>query len=182
MLLRTSILRLLFRVVTDDRQIRSYRQVEANIPHIEATCEALRSLIEHDLDPSGPLPLYPAAAARVAWRSFIFRESARRTLLILFHFKALCNLLSGHVSSCSHSAALGNRVNFSAHLWKANSAFDFALAWNEKNHFLVEDLDCTHLLEAAKADDIDVFGKVILTGMMGVDDMKGWFHTRGGML
>jgi hypothetical protein len=65
-------------------------------------------------------------------------------------------------------------------LWKAPSAFDFAVAWNERKHHLVKDLDFTDVLEIAKADDIDVFGRMIMTGLMGIDDVKGWFHTRGG--
>lgn len=36
------------------------------------------------------------------------------------------------------------------------------------------------MLEIATPSDIDVFGRTILTGLMGIDDVRGWFHTRGG--
>jgi hypothetical protein len=75
---------------------------------------------------------------------------------------------------------MGSRVTFSAHLWKAASAFDFAIAWNEKKHFLVKDFDLTEILESARPDDLDVFGRMMLVGIMGIEDVKGWFHTRGG--
>jgi hypothetical protein len=97
---------------------------------------------------------------------------------------SLCTLLSERMSAyaCQHERAIGNRVTFSAHLWSAQSAFDFAVAWNEKPHYLIKDLDMNDLLKNARVDDIDLFGRVILIGMMGIDDVRGWFHTHGGIL
>ena len=76
---------------------------------------------------------------------------------------------------------MSTRVTLSANLWKAVSAFDFAVAWNERQHYLVKDFDFTELLENARPDDIDMFGRMLLTGVRGIDDVKGWFHTRGGV-
>jgi hypothetical protein len=32
------------------------------------------------------------------------------------------------------------------------------------------------------AEDIDDFAKMILAAVMGIDEMKGWLHIRGGSL
>jgi hypothetical protein len=101
---------------------------------------------------------------------------------VLFQFISVYRLLRGQFSACQHELAMGNRVTFSAHLWQARSAFEFAVAWNERKHYLLKDLDTSELLETARPDDIDVFGKVMLTGIMGIDDVRGWLHTRGGSL
>jgi hypothetical protein len=56
------------------------------------------------------------------------------------------------------------------------------MAWNEKNHFLIKELDFKGMLRDARADDVDGFGRMMLIGVMGVDDVKAWLHTRGGHL
>jgi hypothetical protein len=37
-------------------------------------------------------------------------------------------------------------------------------------------------MEDAKSDDIDEFGKIFLTTLMGIDEAKGWLALRGVML
>ena len=71
-------------------------------------------------------------------------------------------------------------MTLSSHLWRAESAFDFAVAWNEKKHFVVCDLDFVEVWRDAKPDDLDEFAKTMLVGLQGVDDVKGWFYKRGG--
>ena len=162
-------------------QIRYYAQAEPTILAMEEVGISLNTIVLNELDPSeGPLPLYPSTAARAAWKAFIYRESARRTSLILFHLIALCNLLRGRFSSCSQDLIIGTSVAISAHLWNAASAFEFAVAWNEKKHYLVKGLDFTDVLEQAKCEDVDVFSKMMMTSIMGIDDVRGWCHTRGG--
>jgi hypothetical protein len=142
----------------------------------------LSSLLQGQEDPPvSKIELYPATAAKSAWTSYIFRESCRRTLLVLFMCFTLCNLLRNRLE-CSDRYFMGTRVTISAHLWKAATVLDFGVAWNEKKHFFVTNCDFGEVLESARVDDIDVFGRMVLTGMMGIDDVKGWFHTRGGTL
>ena len=71
-------------------------------------------------------------------------------------------------------------MTLSAHLWSAKNAFDFAVAWNERKHFLVHDLDFKEVLSDAQPDDVDDFAKTMLVGMLGFDDVKGWFYTKHG--
>jgi hypothetical protein len=180
LLARTQALLLYQAMLVFSGDIRYYGQVNAIIRQLEEVSEALEHYVRQQSDPSGSLLLYPMIEARAAWKSFIFREAARRSLFVSIHFLALCSLMRGHSSTCASNRASGIRVTMSSHLWRASSAFDFAVAWNERKHHLVKDLDFTEVLEIANADDIDVFGRMIMTGLMGVDDVKGWFHTRGG--
>ena len=38
------------------------------------------------------------------------------------------------------------------------------------------------MLKEARADDVDAFGRILLTSLMGIDEAKGWFLTKGGSL
>ena len=40
----------------------------------------------------------------------------------------------------------------------------------------------TAVIDDAKSDDIDDFGKICLTALMGLDEAKGWLAMRGIML
>jgi hypothetical protein len=161
--------------------VRLHGHIEALLPHFEEVGSALLGLCRQEVDPVGPLPMYPSATARNAWRSFILRESLRRTVLSLYQFLAICHLLLGRRDTCIPILARGSKVTLSAHLWRAESAFDFAVAWNERKHFVVHDLDFTEVLKDAQPDDIDDFAKTMLVGLQGIDDVKGWLYTRGGI-
>lgn len=162
--------------------VRLYAQAEALLPHLEEIGTLLLPIAAEETDPVGEIPLYPSTAARSAWRSYIIRESARRTFLSEVQITVMCALYSGQLKSCSHNLLLNNRVTLSAHLWKAANAFDFAIAWNEKNHFVIQELDFTDVLKNAQPDDLDAFGNMVLIGIKGIDDMRGWYHARGGTL
>jgi hypothetical protein len=160
--------------------VRLHSNISALFPHLEEVGSALLEICKNVVDPTGPLPLYPCTTAWNAWRSFILRETLRRTVLSLYQFLAICHLLLGQRDTCTPSLARGNRVTLSTHLWRAESAFDFAVAWNERKHFVVCDLDFAEVLSDAKPDDLDEFAKSMLVGLQGVDDVKGWYYMRGG--
>lgn len=162
--------------------IRFYGQAETLIPHLEETGNSLLAIAGQQTDVAGSIPIYPITAARAAWRSYVFRESVRRTVLSLFHFTAMCNLLHGQLKTCMHTLKYGNRVTLSAHLWNAQNPSEFAVAWNEKKHFLVKELDFTEVIRDAKPGDLDVFARMMMVGLQGIDDIRGWFYSRGGTL
>jgi len=159
-----------------------HARAESLLPYLNDIGTLLLPIAAEETDPLGTIPLYPGTAAQSAWRSYIMRESARRTYLSTVHLTVMCTLLNGQLKSCSHDLILNNRVTLSAHLWKAANAFDFAMAWNEKKHFVIKELDFTQVLKDAQPDDLDVFGNMLLVGIKGMDDMRGWYHTRGGTL
>ncbi|KAH7400530.1 hypothetical protein DE146DRAFT_465473 [Phaeosphaeria sp. MPI-PUGE-AT-0046c] len=162
--------------------IRLYSQAERLLPYLEAAGQTLINLCNEQVDTSGPLPLYPIAVARASWNAYIFRESLRRTVLSLFHLITMCNLLRGQLKSCSTHLGIGGKLTISAQLWEARTAFDYALAWNNQRHFLVTELDFTQVLKEAMPEDIDIIGRMMMVGLQGEDDIRGWFYTRGGSL
>ena len=182
LLARAQALMLYLNILGFSSDARFLGQAEALMPHLEEIGHAIDVLAAQQTDNTGSLPLYPITAARAAWRSYVFRESVRRTLLSLFHLTTIYNLLRGQLKTCMHTLAYANRVTISAHLWTAKNPFDFAVAWNNKKHFLVKGLDFTEVLRDAKPSDVDLFGRMMLVGLQGVDDIRGWFHTRGGTL
>ncbi|XP_014556000.1 hypothetical protein COCVIDRAFT_16478 [Bipolaris victoriae FI3] len=162
--------------------IRSCVQTDALSSHLEEMEAMLVPIATKENEHVGALPLYPSTAARSAWRSFIFRESARRTVLAAYQITVMYTVLTGQMKTCSQDIALKSRVTLSAHLWKAANAFDFAMSWNAKNHFVVRGLEFTNVLEEAQPDDLDVFGNILLISLQGIDDIRGWYHVRGGTL
>ncbi|KAF2246374.1 hypothetical protein BU26DRAFT_430724 [Trematosphaeria pertusa] len=166
-------------VCSDDLR---YYHAENLSPYLEAVGADLHELLIHETEQIGTLPLYPSNAARDAWTSFIFRESCRRTLLAVFQTVAIFNLIRGRFTTCRHEIAAGNRLTVSTELWAAMSPLEFAIAWNEKKHYLVKGLDFGEVLQQANADDVDAFARMVMVGLMGIDDMRGWLLTRGGKL
>jgi hypothetical protein len=162
--------------------ISAYSQAELLLPCMEEVGWSLLDIArQHDV-PTAPLPLYPIAAARASWTAYIFRESLSRTVLAIFHFLTLCNLLRGQLIACSPHFAHDHKLTISAHLWNAKSALDYALAWNTKKYFIVQELDFEEVLRDAMPEDLDTFTKIMMIGVRGEDDMEGWFYSRGGIL
>jgi hypothetical protein len=160
--------------------IKLYGQAELLLPHMDDVGDALLTFAAQQTDPTAPLPLYPSAIACGAWNAYIFRESLRRTVLSLYHLVTTCYLLRGQPSRCKNHLIVGNKVTISAHLWHARNAFEFAIAWNEKRYFLIRELDFAMVMEDARPDDLDTFSKMIMIGMKGIDDIRGWLYTKGG--
>jgi hypothetical protein len=54
------------------------------------------------------------------------------------------------------------------------------VAWNEKPHFVMRDVNVDDVIANAQPEDVDVFGRMVLVGRMGIDEVKGWFYDRRG--
>lgn len=162
--------------------LRFFAETEALVPYIQNMGTMLVPIAGEMNEPVGPLPLYPATAAQSAWKSYVSQESARRTVVSAFQITVMCNIFSGQMKNCLQNISLGTSITLSAHLWNATNAFDFAMSWNAKNHFVVKELDFTDVLENAQPDDLDVFANMLLISLQGIDDIRGWYHTRGGTL
>jgi hypothetical protein len=117
------------------------------------------------------------------WNSWIFQESARRTVMMVFYFVSIHNFVQGRPAPvCDGKLGLELAWYQSAHLWNAQSAFDFAVAWTENLHFIIYNADFSGLLQDAKPDDVDLFGRMLLVTKIGIDETKAWFYSRGGSL
>jgi len=134
-------------------------------------------------DEPDTVPTYPIATTKEFWRSWAFRESVRRTFIVTFFFLQIYRILAGSGPlPCRHSHALPHCWTLSSHLWNAADAFEFALAWRNENHFLVTNSNIDDALQNAKASDLDTFGKMLLTALLGIEETKGWLAVTGGLL
>lgn len=77
---------------------------------------------------------------------------------------------------------LGQSWTLSAHLWQARDCVDFAVAWRERKHYVVKRRAIISTLADADGDDIDEFGRMLLTVAMGIEEAKGWLAAKGSRL
>ena len=166
---------------------------ERTMPYLDNMAKALAPVAAQDQpgplpgsdDGNGPpvLPLYPLAGTLAFWEEWTLRESARRTLLLMHVLWLLYRLLRSQAPILCDKNTYG-RLTFtaSAHLWQATDAVEFALAWGQRKHYVVANLGLVDILAEAEPDDIDQYGRIMLTAMLGVDEVKGWFISKGGRL
>ncbi|CAG8046817.1 unnamed protein product [Penicillium salamii] len=135
--------------------------------------------------PSEPREVLPIAMDPIMsfWESWVFQESARRTVMMVFYFVKIQHFLHGKpLSTCDGKLGLEHAWYQSAHLWNAQSAFDFAVAWTENEHFIIHNADFSGVLQHATPGDVDLFGKMLLVTKIGINETKAWFYSRGGAL
>ncbi|KAJ5669423.1 hypothetical protein N7462_010493 [Penicillium macrosclerotiorum] len=165
-----------------DGDIRSHTTANALLGTLESTVMALFDFT-HLPNISESYNLLPMDPIFEFWESWVVQESARRTILLAFYFIQICKVLHGNVPmQCDGRLGLAHAWYLSSHLWDAQSAFDFAIAWAEKQHFVVHDLDFSFALENANPDDMDLFGKMLLVTILGIDEAKAWFCLRGAVM
>ncbi|KAJ5199267.1 hypothetical protein N7491_000176 [Penicillium cf. griseofulvum] len=167
-----------------DGNIRSQPSSQCLFDVLETSVQSLLGYI-YLPHPSETLELLPIAMDPVMnfWNTWIFQESARRTVMMVFYFVSIHNYLQGRPAPvCDGKLGLELAWYQSAHLWYAQSAFDFAVAWTENLHFIVYNADFSGLLQDAKPDDVDLFGRMLLVTKIGIDETKAWFYSRGGSL
>ncbi|KAL4923886.1 Zn(II)2Cys6 transcription factor domain-containing protein [Aspergillus undulatus] len=117
------------------------------------------------------------------WPLWIHEESARRTILFTFYFLQIIRLFRGEENlKCDGKLGLLHSWYSSAYLWNASSAMDFAVAWSEREHFIVRNVNFQGVLERAKPEDVDVFGRMLLVTSQGVESVREWFWGRGSIL
>ncbi|KAL4783430.1 hypothetical protein BJX76DRAFT_329876 [Aspergillus varians] len=117
------------------------------------------------------------------WKLWLFEESARRTILFTFYFLQLVHLFRGtHNLKCDGKLGLLHSWYASAYLWTAPTALDFALAWSERDHFIVRNVNFDKLLSEAMPADVDVLGRMLLVTSQGAERVREWFLSRGAIL
>lgn len=148
MLARVQALFMYVTMLVFDGDILSRSAAEAAMPVLESAATALVGLFGHNpfipasssSAPAPPesLPLYPVAPAREFWQGWVLQESARRTYLVTYFLLQLYLVLKGDVpKKCDQKIYLCHFWTVSAHLWRAGDAVEFALAWRDRRHFVV---------------------------------------------
>lgn len=173
-----------------DGDILSRSSADATFHELRSSAQALASHIIWDphtrpADHSAGVDsiTFPTQASHPIWRQWTVQESARRTYLIACFFVSVWKLLTGRQSaSCQldgDPSLLGQNWTLSAKLWQASDAVDFALAWRESKHYIARRKAIVSTLADASGDDIEVFGKMLLTVSMGVEEAKAWLSMKG---
>lgn len=164
--------------------VRSHATSNSLFGTLESTVIALCDSLYYP-DPSESKTLLPTSMDPIIelWEWWILQESARRTMLLTFYFIQIYKVLQGDIPvHCDGKLGLSHSWYLSAHLWNAQNAFDFAVAWAERDHFIVRDLDFTVVLETAQPDDVDLFGRMLLVTILGIDAAKAWFYAKGAIM
>lgn len=167
-----------------DGDIRSQTTAEALMNTLESSVLTLLRCI-HTPSSSEPTDLLPLSMDSIitCWETWVLQESARRTVLLTFYFIQIYKLLQGKTPApCDGKLGLEHAWYMSAHLWSAQSAFDFAVAWAERPHFVVYNLDFSSVFLDARPDDIDLFGRMLFVTLIGIHEARSWFHVRGAVL
>ncbi|KAI0016803.1 hypothetical protein F4780DRAFT_797454 [Xylariomycetidae sp. FL0641] len=88
-----------------------------------------------------------------------------------------------HPVVCDPCLGLCRSFTLSAHLWRARDAAAFAAAWRGRDHLVATPYDfCAVVAARAAPDDLDAFGRMLLTSATGVEETRGWMAERGGCL
>lgn len=167
-----------------DGDIRSHATADALFATLESSVITLMVSIPMP-NPSDPMELLPVSieGTETFWKAWVLQESARRTVLFTFYFIQIYKLLQGSVPVyCDGKLGLEHSWYLSGHLWNAPSAFDFAVAWTEQQHHIVHNLDFEPILRDAQPNEVDLFGRMLLVTILGIDKAKAWFHIRGAIL
>jgi hypothetical protein len=53
------------------------------------------------------------------------------------------------------------------------------VAWREKRHFIIQNLDFEEVLSNASPGDVDDLGKSFLVMSQGLDEVKEWYYNQG---
>ncbi|KAF4471035.1 C6 finger domain-containing [Fusarium albosuccineum] len=167
-----------------DGDVSARASAERMIPAIEASAMSLFSHAQFDLDgASSSLPLFPIAPTKTFWMDWILQESIRRTLLFSFYFVQIYRIMANYKGlHCDGRLGLCHSWTLSAHLWHASTPLEFAEAWKNKKHFVITNAVFGEVLQDAMAEDIDRFGRILISSLMGAEEAEGWFASRGGTL
>ncbi|KAM7193738.1 hypothetical protein V8F33_007672 [Rhypophila sp. PSN 637] len=104
-----------------------------------------------------------------SWERWIFAESVRRTILMVYSVIGMYQLMKKDPVSSGAPDDLGPwkyiyRWTLSRPLWEAEKSFDFYRAWEEKKpHFVIDNYALGEFLQHGRPELVDEFGKIILT-------------------
>lgn len=168
-----------------DGDISMRASAQHTLSSLEHTILALLPFVkwEPEQPATGPAQDYVGCPTKDFWQEWIFQESARRTIFFTCFFLVAYSVLIGTLTNgCEERYVFCQSWTMSAHLWKAPTVVDFAVAWKEKQHLVITKQGFEEALRDAAADDIDAFGRILLVGALGIEDARLWFYNRGGSL
>lgn len=163
-----------------DGDIIARSSADATFSQLDSSTRFLSEYIDW-----GPFACSDPQLASDFWHDWIFQESARRTYLVARFFLHVWRLLTGQVVAGCSDNPLANRDEswtLSAHLWQASDPVNFAAAWVDKKHYVVRRKAVLSTLADARPEDLECFGKMMLTTAMGIPQAKVWLASIGATL
>ncbi|TQN71594.1 Transcription factor gsfR2 [Colletotrichum shisoi] len=164
-----------------DGDISMRASAQQALPALEHAMQTLLPLVrwERAQQESDPMD----CPTKETWNEWIFQESARRTLFFTSFFIIAYKVLVGRSTGrCEDRYDFCQSWTLSAHLWKASTVVDFAVAWRERRHFVVTKEGFGDVLRDAAADDVETFGRMLIVASFGIEETRLWFYNRGGSL
>lgn len=176
-----------------DGDISARARGERLIPSLENATMNLLNFVRFDneltaanteplLSGTGSSQYQPLQASRDLWHDWLLHESARRTVLITFYMLQAYRAMATPANAGARCTALSHSWTLSRGMWRARSAVEFARVWREGRWFVVTNGKFADALKDARADDVDAFGRMWITALMGVEETEGWFAAKGGSL
>ncbi len=167
-----------------DGDIAARGRGERLIPALEAATMQLLAHVRFDSEllRVTDLAAYPVQPARDLWHDWRLHESARRTVLITFYMLQAYRAMASPAQAGARCSALRHSWTLSRGLWQADSPAEFARVWREGRWFVITNGRFEEALRAARADDVDAFGRMWFTALMGIEEAEGWFAAKGGSL
>ncbi|ATY61840.1 C6 finger domain [Cordyceps militaris] len=148
---------------------------ERLIPALEAATTRLLGFVRFDDD----------GVLRETWQDWALNESARRTVLVSFYmlqaYRAMTGGVEGQPPRCT---ALRHAWTLSRALWCARDEGAWATAWTDGRWWVVTNSRTRweRMTHEAAPQDVDAFGRMWMTALMGVEEAEGWFARKGGGL
>lgn len=124
----------------------------------------------------------PLQPVRDLWHHWLLQESARRTVLIAFYMLQAYRAMATPHNAKPKCAALRYSWTLCRGLWKAQSALEFARSWGDGRWYVVTNQRFKDALQEVRAEDVDDFGRMWITALMGVEETEWWFAAKGGSL
>lgn len=167
-----------------DGDVEARATAESTLPALESAATSLLPHANLGAEPTYPatLPLYPLTETEPFWKTWVLTESIRRTMLFGHQFRVCYSLLRGATIIDCRAIARHQAWTLAAPLWHADNAVDFAIAWGDKNRWLMDVVKSEGSFDGADPEDICQFGRMFMTCFMGRQQARGWFAARGGKL
>lgn len=193
-LARTQALMLYQTIRFFDGDVLARSSADATFCELESSIHALHEHVSWDVAGSSDTWLTVSSGdadslslpqtSREFWTAWIYQESARRTFLVASFFVHIWKMLTGRPLAPRWDDKELKRQcwTLSAHLWGAANAFDFAAAWRDRKHHVVRRGAIRSTMMNAEAGDVEVFGKMLMTAALGVDETEAWLASMGARL
>ncbi|PHH49920.1 Transcription factor gsfR2 [Ceratocystis fimbriata CBS 114723] len=177
-------------ICASDSDINMMMAVDEAVPVLEQSAMDLLNMMIRDglisesvqIDPLWTT--FPVDTEEKFWRKWIFVESAQRTFNIVFLFAQVVRLLRDPMSfnlSVAGKKQL-THITVSAALWEARDVESFVKEWSRERHVVVNHFMIPQVLtNNTRADDLGTFEKMILMGLIGIDQYKLWAAEQGSV-